>query len=268
MSFKSTTFATLLLSSFYLLAANAEVTPSAPGPGDSFNAGSTCTIVWSGDKDSTTVWKDMAIELMTGSNTGMVHITTVATGQDGTVDGKFEYTCPEVTPNSAIYFYQFTSPNTAATASTQWTTRFTIASSTGATTPESESTQPNGDAIPWGTGALVDPSTAVAAPSFGGAAAASGVVLPGASAASSSAAAGASTAEPSQSTTLTTVRATSTAGATSASSASVSRSASAAAASNSTSTEAADNSAVVFGAPMTRAAGVMAAGAAVFAFVL
>ena len=54
----------------------ADVTPSEPGPGDSFNAGATCHTTWEGDKDSTTVWKNMAIELMSGSNLAMVHITS------------------------------------------------------------------------------------------------------------------------------------------------------------------------------------------------
>ncbi|KAF8159261.1 hypothetical protein B0H34DRAFT_633509, partial [Crassisporium funariophilum] len=143
----------------------ADVTPSEPGPGDSFNAGTTCHVTWEGDKDSTTVWKNMAIELMTGSNLGMVHITTVATNQDGTVNGRFEYPCPEMVPYSAIYFYQFSSPQTAVKT---WTTRFTIASPTGATVPPSNPTQPgDNDPIPWGTGALADPSTAVAAPAGG-----------------------------------------------------------------------------------------------------
>ncbi|KIM39605.1 hypothetical protein M413DRAFT_19748 [Hebeloma cylindrosporum] len=145
----------------------ADVTPSEPGPGDSFNAGATCRTTWLADPDSTTVWKNMAIQLMSGSNLGMVHITTIATGQDGTVDGKFEYPCPEVNPNSAIYFYQFSSPQTSVKT---WTTRFTIASASGATTPPANPTQPgSNDAIPWGVGNLVDPSKAVAAPPSGGA---------------------------------------------------------------------------------------------------
>ncbi|CAA7265211.1 unnamed protein product [Cyclocybe aegerita] len=147
------------------LLARGDVTPSEPGPGDIFNAGSTCHIVWQGDTESDTIWKDMAIQLMTGSNLGMVHITTVATNQDGTVDGRFEYPCPEVDPYSAIYFYQFSSPQTAVKT---WTTRFTIASPTGATTPPANATQPgSNDPIPWGIGNLVDPSTAVAAPVSG-----------------------------------------------------------------------------------------------------
>lgn len=86
----------------------------------------------------------------------------VATGQDGSVDGKFSYTCPSVTPNSAIYFYQFTAPGAV---NTTWTTRFTITTAADAVTPPANPTQPGTDApIPWGVGALTDPSTAVAAP--------------------------------------------------------------------------------------------------------
>ncbi|KAK0452714.1 uncharacterized protein EV420DRAFT_680039 [Desarmillaria tabescens] len=140
----------------------ADVVPTVPGPGDSYDEGASCVITWTGDKSST-AWKDMAIELMSGSNTAMVHITTVATGQDGTVDGTFNYTCPNVTPNSAIYFYQFTAP---ASPNTTWVTRFTIAAADGSSTSPANSLQPDGSAIPWGVGALVDPSLAVAAPNF------------------------------------------------------------------------------------------------------
>ncbi|KAK0202338.1 hypothetical protein DFS33DRAFT_1262531 [Desarmillaria ectypa] len=141
----------------------ADVVPTVPGPSDSYDEGASCVIAWTGDKSSTTAWKDMAIELMSGSNTAMVHITTVATGQDGTVDGTFNYTCPDVTPNSAIYFYQFTAP---ASPNTTWVTRFTIAGADGTSTAPTNSLQPDGSAIPWGTGALVDPSLAVVAPNF------------------------------------------------------------------------------------------------------
>jgi hypothetical protein len=160
---------TALLALSAPLSTFADVTPSEPGPGDVSNAGQPCNIVWSGDRpDSGVNWKNMAIELMTGDNLNMVHITTVATGQDGSVDGKFSYTCPEVTPNSAIYFYQFTAPGAI---NATWTTRFTIASATGATTPPANANQPGpgGAAIPWGVGALVDPSKAVAAPVKGAA---------------------------------------------------------------------------------------------------
>ncbi|KAG5644213.1 hypothetical protein DXG03_008876, partial [Asterophora parasitica] len=156
---------TMLLSLVLLacgLIARADVFPNYPAA-DILRSGSTCRIGWAGDTSSRTAWKDMSIQFMTGDNYNMVHITTVATGQDGTVDGSFTWTCPEVTPNSAIYFYQFRSPHTP---NYQWTTRFTIASSSGQTTPPLESTQPNGALIPWGIGALKNPSAAIPPPVF------------------------------------------------------------------------------------------------------
>ncbi|KAG6816528.1 hypothetical protein H0H87_005390 [Tephrocybe sp. NHM501043] len=160
-------FVTFALTAFLAstsLLVRADAVPSQPGPGIVYKVGGTCHIEWNGDADSTTAWKNMAIELMTGENLGMVHLTTVATGLDGTVSGSFDHICPSVTPNAPIYFYQFSAPGAV---NKQWTTRFTIASTTGATTPATNPTQPKtGAPIPWGTGALTDPSTAVAAPSF------------------------------------------------------------------------------------------------------
>ncbi|KAJ7582147.1 hypothetical protein C8J56DRAFT_244564 [Mycena floridula] len=49
----------------------------------------------------------------------------------------------------------------------QWPTRFTVASDSGATTPPEHATQTDGQNVHWGTGALTDPSAAVAAPVFG-----------------------------------------------------------------------------------------------------
>ncbi|RXW16321.1 hypothetical protein EST38_g9545 [Candolleomyces aberdarensis] len=150
------------------LFARADVTPSEPGPGSAYNAGSTCTVSWEGDPDSTTAWKDMSIQLMTGDNFNMIHLSTIASEQDGTVDGRFNYPCPEVTPYSAIYFYQFTA---AGAPDKTWTTRFTIASPTGQTVPPPNAAQPGtNDPIPWGAGALADPSTANPPPTAGPAA--------------------------------------------------------------------------------------------------
>ena len=53
---------------------HAEVVPTAPGPGDIFKEGGQCTFTW--DVDASGVWKTMNVQLMTGSNTGMVHITS------------------------------------------------------------------------------------------------------------------------------------------------------------------------------------------------
>ncbi|KAI0641984.1 hypothetical protein C8Q79DRAFT_868393, partial [Trametes meyenii] len=132
-------------------AAPGGVTPTAPGPNDVFKQGGTCTFSWTPDPSG--VWKQTDVELMTGDNFNMVFITTVASfdGTDAS-KGTFSYPCPEVTPNSAIYFYQFTSP--AAPTDRFWTTRFTIADAQGNTVPPTNDTQPGGQKISWGTGKL------------------------------------------------------------------------------------------------------------------
>jgi hypothetical protein len=58
------------------LLVRASVTPTGPAPGDRFDEGSPCKIAWTGDKNSTTIWKNMAIELMSGNNTDMQFITS------------------------------------------------------------------------------------------------------------------------------------------------------------------------------------------------
>lgn len=138
--------------------------PTEPSGSSVFNIGQQCTIKW--DADSTKTWTKMNIQLMTGDNWNMVHITTVAQDIDATDATKntYSYTCPDVTPTSAIYFYQFS--DASEPTNLLWTTRWTIASADGQTTTPTETTQPNGDKIPWGKGALVDPSTAVAPPSY------------------------------------------------------------------------------------------------------
>ncbi|CAL1714395.1 unnamed protein product [Somion occarium] len=142
-----------------LAVSRAEPVPSEPGPGSSFNEGANCPVTW--EVDTTGVWKTMNIELMSGSNLQMNHITTIAT-VDGTDPTKAEFTfpCP------AIYFYQFSSP---ATTNLTWTTRFTIADATGNSVPPANANQPNGDPIPWGIGALEDPSKATPPPTAGAA---------------------------------------------------------------------------------------------------
>jgi hypothetical protein len=154
-------FASLALSATLLATlVRADVTPLAPAPGNVFNEGSTCHIAWT--PDTTGAWKTTSIELMTGNNLDMVHLTTVTT-IDGTTASTFDYPCPSVTPNSAIYFYQFTSPNSP---NALWTGRFAIADAGGKTVPPTQNTQPNGEAIPWGTGALTDPSSATPPPPY------------------------------------------------------------------------------------------------------
>jgi hypothetical protein len=80
----------------------------------------------------------------------------------GTVDATstgnntYSYPCLAVEPNGQIYFYQFTSPSSTAIL---WTTRFTIADSTGKTVPpELQETGPSGEIIRYGIGKLEDQS--------------------------------------------------------------------------------------------------------------
>jgi len=131
------------------LLARADPDPSVPGPGDVYNEGSNCQIEWAADSSGT--WTQMSIQLMTGDNLGMVHLADLTT-VDATKVTTYTYQCPQVTPNSAIYFYQFQDPSSNQI---YWTTRFAIADASGSTTPPAESAQPNGDKIPWGTGSLV-----------------------------------------------------------------------------------------------------------------
>ncbi|CAE6502078.1 unnamed protein product [Rhizoctonia solani] len=138
--------------------------PTEPSAASVFNVGKDCTMKW--DVDATGTWKAMNVQLMTGDNFNMIHITTVGQNIDATDATKntYTYTCPDVTPNSAIYFYQFS--DASDPKNLLWTTRWTLAGADGQTTPPTESTQPTGEKIPWGKGALVDPSTAVPPPAY------------------------------------------------------------------------------------------------------
>lgn len=55
---------------------HAEVTPNTPDGSSVYNVGAKCAIAWSGDADSDSKWKGMSIELMTGANLDMVHLTS------------------------------------------------------------------------------------------------------------------------------------------------------------------------------------------------
>jgi len=144
------------------LVAFAEVNPTLPDPGHIFNEGSNCQIGWT--PDPTGRWKTMNIELMTGDNFKMVHLTTVATVDGTTTTGTFSYPCPAVTIHAPIYFYQFSYAGNASDL--LWTGRFAIADASGKTVAAPNLTQPDGEGVPWGTGALVDASKAVPAPSY------------------------------------------------------------------------------------------------------
>lgn len=137
-------------------AALADLTPTAPGPGQSFKAGTNCTIQWNVDQTGT--WKNVTIDLMSGSNNNMSFVANVAWDLDGTDPTltPFNWTCPEVDPYAPIYFYQFTN---GVTGNATWTTRFTIASPDGEHFPPTNATQPSGEPIPWGTGTLAPNAT-------------------------------------------------------------------------------------------------------------
>ncbi|PWN48244.1 hypothetical protein IE53DRAFT_319792 [Violaceomyces palustris] len=127
-----------------------DVSPLTPA---TTNQGQPLLIQWTpGGSD----WESMEIKFMTGSNQHMTELETVATGVDGTSngEGKLQWTAPEVSPNSAIYFFQFSHGGTNLT----WTTRFAIADEDGNTTTPPYSKQPEGPAIPWGEGKLLSAS--------------------------------------------------------------------------------------------------------------
>ncbi|KAF8448768.1 hypothetical protein L210DRAFT_3756645 [Boletus edulis BED1] len=137
----------------------ADPNPNNPGPGDVFIQGQACPVGW--DVDTTGLWKTMNIDLMTGDNFNMVLLTSVASGIDGTnpMKNTYSFTCPQVTPHSPIYFYQFSSPSTS---NRTWTGRFTITDSAKNIVAPSQPTQPDGEKIPWGTGSLAEGSSSAA----------------------------------------------------------------------------------------------------------
>jgi len=155
---RSFTMLSLIIASAlpFLLATtvSGQFTPTTPSPGDSFNAGHNCTIAWRADQ--TGAWSNVTINLMSGSNMNMTMVTNVISGLDGTDPtlSTFAWPCPDVSPHSAIYFYEFT--NGGDVLNSKWTSRFTIASSTGYSVTPEYSQQPNGEAGPWGIGHLVE----------------------------------------------------------------------------------------------------------------
>ncbi|WAQ83811.1 hypothetical protein PtA15_4A260 [Puccinia triticina] len=125
------------------------VTPTGPGPNEIFREGQPCKISW--NLDTSNKWKSFSVDLMSGSNFNMNVVKNVFKGMDGT-KGPASYSapCSKVTPNSAIYFYQFNQ----AGEEPAWTTRFTIASLAGKFTAPANATQPDHKPIPWGVAAL------------------------------------------------------------------------------------------------------------------
>lgn len=151
----------LIIATLTAFAVRADVTPTEPGPRTTCRQGQKCRTAWKGDTNGKSA--NMAIELMTGDNFNMVHLTTVATGLDGNRDGSLQFDGLEVNPFSAVYFLQFSSPQSS---NFTWTTRFAIADLDGKTVPPPEDKQPNGERVPWGTGHLVNPADAKPPPSF------------------------------------------------------------------------------------------------------
>lgn len=68
----------------------------------------------------------LPLDLMTGSNSNMTLVTNVVEGLDGTDSSlsPYTWTCPDVDPYSAIYFYQFYAVDDKSNPA--WTTRFTV----------------------------------------------------------------------------------------------------------------------------------------------
>ncbi|KAM0749002.1 hypothetical protein T439DRAFT_327501 [Meredithblackwellia eburnea MCA 4105] len=141
-----------------ILAAAASIVSAAPSPltPATSNVGASCLIQYT--PDTTGTWTNATVLLRSGSNLAMTTVATVISGFDATTGGTIYWTCPDVTPNSAIYFYEFNLDGLDPT----WTTRFAIASSTGQTTTPTNSTQ-QGQNIPWGNGHLVSGATVATA---------------------------------------------------------------------------------------------------------
>ncbi|KAG8885302.1 hypothetical protein FRB99_004468, partial [Tulasnella sp. 403] len=112
------------LSAVFAVASTLSVTVfAAPSPltPPTGAAGKTCTISWT--PDTTGTWKETNIELMSGNNQAMTHVTTVATvDTTSAAPSTFTYPCPDVSPNSVVYFYQFS--HSTEPTNLVWTTRF------------------------------------------------------------------------------------------------------------------------------------------------
>ncbi|KIM90856.1 hypothetical protein PILCRDRAFT_811345 [Piloderma croceum F 1598] len=141
-----------LLSIFVGVKSATTFLPTSPGIGDKFEAGSDCPIKW--DIDTTGLWTNVSIDLMTGSTQNITLLRNVVHKLDGTISRPIPFTwvCPPVNPCFANYFYQFTNGDDKPSA--LFTPRFTIASSSGASTLPEHSAQPDGQPVPCGEGHL------------------------------------------------------------------------------------------------------------------
>ncbi|GAA5872765.1 hypothetical protein JCM3774_005054 [Rhodotorula dairenensis] len=145
-----TLFGGLLVPSFAGLAMGMIVPTTPTGTNTVFRAGENCT--FSFERDPTGLWKDVNVDLFSGSFGNMTNITRVASGLDGTFHHvRFVYECPEVDPPAPIYFYQFSTPSDTNRV---WSERFAIASKDGIVVNPEHDRQPNGAGEPWGNGKL------------------------------------------------------------------------------------------------------------------
>ncbi|SAM00483.1 hypothetical protein [Absidia glauca] len=147
----------LILAATALLATSlvteASMAPSYPSPGTVWKSGQQYDILWADDGTSPSItsgWKDFKIDFMTGDNNQQVFLSNVASNLDGTKITKYTWTAPEVKPNAAIYFFMFSN----GAGQSAWTTRFGITGADGQLATPEHATQPTGEKIPWGVGAL------------------------------------------------------------------------------------------------------------------
>ncbi|CAO3679411.1 unnamed protein product [Rhizopus stolonifer] len=153
-SFKVFTIAALLTA-----IAEAAISPSYPQPGTIQVQGQSYDITWSFDGKNPS--QTYQIDFMTGNNDDQKVLKTVAKGVSASLL-KYPFIAPEVSPNSAIYFFMFT----GSEGDQAWTTRFGITPDANTKlTTEPQTTQPNGDKIPWGIGKLVSSSNSTSSAS-------------------------------------------------------------------------------------------------------
>ncbi|KAM0751683.1 hypothetical protein T439DRAFT_216321 [Meredithblackwellia eburnea MCA 4105] len=155
--------ASLLAVATLIIGVRGAITPTFPGGGNvTFTTGQACSFSYG--LDTTKTWTNMAVDLMSGANLQMVNVTRIVQGVDATTGtGTYNYTCPAVTPNSDIYFYQFVN-EAPTTPEKLWTSRFTIAAANGSVVAPMNPSQPNEDPIPWGVGSLDTSSSSTATP--------------------------------------------------------------------------------------------------------
>ncbi|KAG1448975.1 hypothetical protein G6F46_011021 [Rhizopus delemar] len=146
-------FKTLVAAALAATIADAAIAPSYPQPGTIQVEGQSYDITWTFDgKDANQTYQ---IDFMTGSNTQQTVLKTIATDVPAN-RLKYPFVAPAVDPYSAIYFFMFTGSN----GDQEWTTRFGIVPNANTNlTTEPQSTQPDGQAIPWGNGTLASNST-------------------------------------------------------------------------------------------------------------